>query len=49
MKTTKTKIVHIRFEEGQYEKIKKEADRLRLPISLFVRNITMDKLEKENG
>ena len=45
----KTKIVHIRFDESQYEIIKKEADKLRLPISLLVRNITLEKLEKDNG
>ena len=45
----KTKIVHIRFDESQYEKIKKEASRLRLPISLLIRNRTLESMEKDNG
>lgn len=45
----KVKVVTVRLTKEDHERIKAEAERVRIPISLLLRNRTLESMEKNNG
>lgn len=49
MNDNKIKVVTVRLSVEDHKKIKEEAKKVRIPISMLLRNRALESMEKENG